>query len=76
LCKERPGLRSDLFGEAERVREDLAVHLIGVLVIEGGKTGELGIVSKDRKSRKAANHLVKEDAEGPPVDAFRVTVSG
>lgn len=39
--EERPSFGAYLLGEAERVLEDLAVHLVGVLVVEGRKTSEL-----------------------------------
>ena len=39
--EERPGVRVDLLGEAERVLEDLAVHLVRVLVVERREASEL-----------------------------------
>lgn len=39
--EERAGLGANLLREAERVLQNLAVHLVRVLVIKGRETGEL-----------------------------------
>lgn len=40
--------------------QDFVVHCVDVLVVVGGEAGE---------------HLVEEDAEGPPVDHFAVALA-
>jgi len=39
--EKRPSFGPNLLGEPKRILEDLAVHLVGVLVVEGRETGEL-----------------------------------
>jgi hypothetical protein len=46
-------------GEMERFLQDLAVHFVGVLIVERWKAGQ---------------HLVQENAEGPPIYRFGVAV--
>ena len=49
---------ADALSEHQGVLEDLLVHVVGVLVIVRRETGQ---------------HLVKQDAQGPPVDNLAVT---
>ena len=46
--------------EMQGLREDLSVHLVGVLVVEG---------------REARQHLVEQDAQRPPVDRLGVALA-
>lgn len=59
--QKRPGFRTNAIGEAQRFGENLAVHLVGVFVVEGRKTSE---------------HFVQEDTKSPPINAFSVAVTG
>lgn len=45
LGQQRPGIRTDFFGEPQWVLQDLAVHFVGVLIVEGRKSGQLQAVS-------------------------------
>lgn len=47
-------------GEGQRLLQDLAVHLVGVFVIEWRKTSE---------------HLIEQDTECPPIDALGVAIA-
>jgi len=55
------GRRHDVWaGEVQRFAENLAVHLVGILIIEG---------------RKTCKHLVQEDAQSPPVHGLVIAVA-
>lgn len=61
LGKDGAGVFRELVSKFEGLVQDLLVHLICVLVVEG---------------REAVDHLVEENTEGPPVNGFVVAVSG
>lgn len=49
LDQERSGLGANFVREPKGVRQDLSVHLIGVLVIEWRETGELPVWSASHR---------------------------
>jgi hypothetical protein len=57
-----PSGRGDDFaaGECQGLLENLAVHFVGVLVIE---------------RRKSCQHLIQQDTESPPIDGLGVSVA-
>ena len=57
-CSRRNDLGSR---EVQRLSEDLAVHVVGVLVVEG---------------RETCQHLIEEDTERPPIYRLCVTAAG
>jgi hypothetical protein len=55
------GRRDNVAGrESQRLLQDLAVHLVGVLIIEWGK---------------ARQHLVEQDTQSPPIDGLGVAIA-
>jgi hypothetical protein len=61
LSEDRACVFGELVSEFKRLVQDLLVHLVGVLVVEG---------------RQTVNHLVEEDTESPPIDGLVVAVTG
>jgi hypothetical protein len=47
-------------GESQGLLQDLAVHLVRVLVVEGGQTRQ---------------HLIEQDTQSPPIHCLRVPIA-
>lgn len=61
-CEQIPGSRGNNItaGEGQGLLQNLAVHLVGVLIVE---------------RRQTSQHLVKQDTESPPVHSLGVSIT-